>query len=112
MTDQKNILSKEPRQAVEEMLKITEELVARIEIETSAVATNDGTAFTMNEMNKEHVADLYTKAATEFHGRLDDFQQVDKTLIAKLEAAQQSLGQTTKSNLKLLNKLQDQEQQK
>ena len=29
------VLSKEPRQAVEEMITITEELVARIEIETN-----------------------------------------------------------------------------
>ncbi len=107
MTDQKNILSKDPRQAIEEMITITEELVARVEIETSAVATNDGTTFTMNEMNKEHVADLYAKAAQEFHERIDEFRKVDKALIAKLEAAQKSLGQSTKNNLKLLEKLQD-----
>ena len=101
------ILSKEPRQAVEEMLKITEELVARIEIETSAVATNDGTTFTMNEMNKEHAANMYTKAANEFHQRIDEFKGVDQGLVDKLEAAQKSLGQTTKNNLSLLEKLQE-----
>ena len=103
------ILSNDPRQAVEEMLKVTEELVARIEIETSAVATNDGTTFTMNEGNKEHVADVYEKAAAEFHARIHEFSQVDKGLIEKLNDAQQSLGQSTKSNLKLLKKLQDAE---
>lgn len=107
MTDQKHILSKDPRQAVEEMYKITEELVARMEIETHAVSTNDGTTFTMNEMNKEYVADLYTQAANEFRERLDEFENVDKGLIAKLDAAQKSLGQTTKNNLNLLEKLQD-----
>jgi hypothetical protein len=107
MTDKTHILSKEPRQAIEEMIKITEELVARMEIETSAVATNDGTTFTMNEMNKEHVADLYTQAAHEFHARIDEFKTVDKTLIAKLEKAQKSLGQSTKNNLALLKKLQE-----
>ncbi len=105
MTEQK-ILSSEPRQAVEEMLKITEELVARMEMETTAVATNDGTAFTMNEENKEHVADVYAKAADEFHARIHEFRQVDKSLIAKLDAAQKSLGQSTKNNLALLEKLQ------
>ncbi len=107
MTDEKNILSKDPRQAVEEMLTITEELVARMEIETNAVAGNDGTTFTTNEMNKEHVADLYTKAANEFHNRLDDFDQVDKGLIQKLTEAQKSLGESTNNNLNLLKKLQD-----
>lgn len=107
MTDAKKILSKDPRQAVEEMVTITEELVARIEIETSAVAGNDGTTFTMNEMNKEHVADLYGKAAQEFHTRINEFKKVDKALIEKLDAAQKSLGQSTKNNLKLLEKLQD-----
>ena len=107
MTDKKHILSKDPRQAMEEMLKITEELVARMEIETSAVATNDGTTFTMNEMNKEHVADLYTQAAHEFHERVEEFRKVDKGLIEKLEKAQKSLGQSAKNNLALLKKLQE-----
>lgn len=106
MTDKTHILSKDPRRAVEEMTTITEELVARMEIETNAVATNDGTTFTTNEMNKEHVADLYTQAAGEFRKRIYDFEDVDKTLLAKLEKAQASLGQSTKNNLKLLDKLQ------
>lgn len=106
MTDQTHLLSREPRQAVEEMIKITEEMAARIEMETSAVATNDGTTFTTNEMNKEAVADMYEKAAAEFHTRLEEFRQVDKTLINKLQEAQNALGQSTKNNLKLLEKLQ------
>lgn len=105
MTDQTHILSKEPRQAVEEMIKLTEELAARIETETSAVATNDGTTFTMNEMNKEGVADLYEQAASEFRTRLEEFRQVDKTLINRLQEAQDNLGQSTKNNLALLDKL-------
>ena len=109
MTEQKQILSTDPKQAIKDMITITEELVARIEIETSAVATNDGTTFTMNESNKEHVADVYEKAAAEFRARVPEFRKVDKTLIAKLEEAQKSLGQSTKNNLKLLEKLQDKE---
>lgn len=106
----KQILANDPRQAVEEMITITEELVARIEIETNAVATNDGTTFTTNEGNKEHVANIYKKAADEFHGRIHEFKDVDKDLIAKLDAAQKSLGQSTKNNLKLLKKLQIEEE--
>ncbi len=107
MTDRTHILSKEPRQAVEEMIKITEEVEARIEVESNAVATNDGTVFTTNEMNKEYVANLYEQAASEFRARLEEFRQVDKTLLAKLEKAQASLGQSTKNNLALLAKMQD-----
>ena len=108
MTEEnKQILSNEPRQAVEEMITITEELIARMEIETNAVATNDGTTFTMNEENKEYVANVYEKAAAEFHKRLHDFEQVDKVLITKLSDAQNSLGQTTNNNLKLLKKFED-----
>lgn len=109
MTDQTHLLSKEPRQAVEEMIKLTEELAARIETETSAVATNDGTTFTMNEMNKEAVADTYQKAATEFRARIEEFRQVDKNLLGKLQSVQNSLGQSTKNNLALLEKLQKDE---
>lgn len=108
MTKQdKKILNDDPRQAVEEMIVITEELVARIEIETHAVSTNDGTTFSTNEESKEYVANVYEKAANEFHKRLDEFESVDKALIAKLETVQKSLGQTAKNNLKLLDKLQD-----
>lgn len=109
MTDKVKILSNDPRQAVEEMITLTEELVARIEIESNALATNDGTTFTTNEESKEHVAELYTKAANEFHKRIHEFDCVDKGLIGKLDTAQKSLGQTTKNNLKLLAKLQDTE---
>lgn len=106
MSEQAQALSSDPRRAVEEMITITEELIARIEIETNAVATNDGTTFTTNEENKEHVANIYEKAAAEFHARIPEFKKVDRALIEKLNAAQQSLGQTTKNNLKLLEKLQ------
>jgi hypothetical protein len=103
--DKETILSTDPTKAVEEMLKITEELVARIEIETNALATNDGTTFTLNESNKEYVAGFYEKAASEFHARLNQFYGVDKKLINKLNAAQESLKQTTNNNLKLLDKI-------
>lgn len=105
MTDQEKLLSSDPRQAVEEMIKLTEELIARIEIETNAVAINDGTTFSMNEVNKEHVAELYQKGADEFRARLNEFRGVDKALLAKLEEAQSSLGQSTKNNLKMLEKV-------
>jgi len=105
--ENKKILSDDPRQAVEEMITITEELVARMEIESHAVSTNDGTAFTMNEDNKEHVADIYEKAAAEFHRRINHFKKVDKALIEQLNAAQASLKQTTDNNLKLLEKFQE-----
>lgn len=106
MSEAKKILSNDPRQAVEEMITITEEMVARIEIETNALATNDGTTFTMNEDNKEYVASVYENAANEFHGRLPEFQSVDKALIEKLSKAQASLKQSTKSNIRILEKFQ------
>jgi hypothetical protein len=105
--NREQILATDPRQAMEEMIKITEELEARIEIESNAVATNDGTVFTTNEESKEHVADIYERAAAEFHLRLNEFRQVDKGLIEKLEKAQASLGQSTKNNLTMLAKMQD-----
>lgn len=110
MTEEnKKVLNDNPRQAVEEMITITEELIARMEIETNAVASNDGTTFTMNEENKEFVANVYEKAAAEFHNRLHDFEQVDKALIEKLSSAQDSLKQTTGNNLNLLKKFQEEE---
>lgn len=106
MAEQKQILAEEPRQAVQDMLNITEELVARLEIETNALATNDGTTFTMNEMDKEHVADVYHQAADEFHKRLPEFKRVEKGLIEKLNAANASLKSSTKSNMRVLDKVQ------
>ena len=105
------ILSTDPRQAVEEMFQITEELVARMEIETNAVATNDGSTFSLNEMSKEHVAEIYEKAANEFRKRLHEFKTVDKGLIDKLEEAQKSLGDTARNNLALLEQIEKAQQQ-
>lgn len=98
-------LPNDPQQAVETMLKITEDLVSLIESETNAVATNDGTTMAMNEPLKETVIDVYKEAADEFHNRLAEFRNVDKTLIGQLTEAQNSLKQTTDNNLKLLDKL-------
>lgn len=110
MTDQEHLLSADPRQAMEEMIKLTEELTLRIETETNAVATNDGTTFTMNEMNKEAVADMYQQASNEFHERINEFKKVDPNLIRRLDAAQKSLGQSTKNNLALLEKIQKEQE--
>lgn len=103
-------LPNDPQQAVETMLKITEDLVAVIEAETTAVATNDGTTFAMNEPMKETVIDVYQEAANEFHDRLAEFRNVDKTLISQLTTAQNSLKQTANNNLKLLEKLNPEEE--
>ena len=105
--DREFVLDSDPRQAVEEMIKITAELEARIEIESNAVASNDGTTFTTNEMNKEYVSELYERAAAEFRTRLAEFKQVDKALLDKLQEAQESLRQSTENNLGLLAKMQD-----
>ena len=105
MTNNETVLSQEPRQAMQDMLTITEELMARIEMETAALAQNDGTSFTMNEPDKEHVAAIYDKAAAEFHGRLAEFHNVDSALMAKLQAANAELRQSTENNIRLLQKV-------
>lgn len=99
-------LPNDPRQAVEAMLKLTEDLVARIEIESNSLAVNDGTTFTMNESSKEAAIDVYQQASNEFHMRVNEFMGLDKSLIEKLDSAQESLKQSTKNNLKILAKLQ------
>lgn len=105
MTNNEQTLSQEPRQAMQDMLTITEELMARIEMETAALAQNDGTAFSMNEVDKEHVAAVYDKAALEFHNRLAEFHNVDSALMNKLQEANTSLRQSMSNNVRLLQKV-------
>lgn len=105
MTNNEQQLSQEPRQAMQDMLTITEEMTTRIEMETAALAQNDGTTFSMNEVDKEHVANIYDKAAAEFHARLGEFQNVDNALMKKLEEANASLRQTMANNIRLLEKI-------
>lgn len=107
MTDRTHILDRDPRRAVEEMIKITQELESRIEIETGAAASNDGTTFITNEQNKEYLANMYEQAAAEFRARLEEFRSVDRALLDKLQTAQDSLGQSASNNLALLAKMQD-----
>jgi hypothetical protein len=82
-------------------------MMARMEIENNSLATNDGTSFAMNEDNKEHVVDVYEKAAAEFHKRLGEFKKVDKTLLDKLTETQEALKRTAQNNLNLLDKTED-----
>ncbi len=103
------LLNDDPRQAVEEMIKLTNGLCELIEAESASVATNDGTTFSTNEMNKEAAIEAYEIAAAEFHNRINEFRQVDKNLITKLNEAQDSLKSSTNNNLKILQKLQEQE---
>lgn len=105
----KQLLNQDPRQAVEEMIKLTNGLGELIEMESNAVATNDGTTFTTNEINKEAAIEAYEIAAAEFRSRINEFKSVDKALITKLEEAQESLKGSTQANLKLLEKFQEEE---
>ena len=108
MTEEnKKVLNADPRKAVEEMILITEEMMARMDIENNSLATNDGTSFAVNEPNKDHVTDVYERAAAEFHKRLGEFKKVDGALLDDFAQAQESLKRTAENNLKLLDKTEE-----
>ena len=96
------VLPTDAGQALKVMIQISERLLDITDRETQALVRNDAVAFSILQNEKEAQSGKYAKASEEFRSRLEEFRNVDKTLLNRLEKLQNDLGEKTKSNREII----------
>lgn len=96
------ILPTDPHEAVSLMIDITERLTELMANESEAVTYTDKAMFIEANEEKSRLANMYEKAAAEFHTRLNEFKGVDKNLIDHLDQIQKKLGDRAHANIATL----------
>lgn len=94
------ILPEEKTQAVQHLIKLTNNLVQLGEREAQALAQNDMLAFAVIQDEKIIMAEHYAAASTEFRARLPEFRGLNAEVINRLSNTQTELGDITEQNNK------------
>ncbi len=92
-------------QALRILIRHSEQLVQIAERETQVLVQNDMRSFAVLQDEKEKVSKQYAGAAGEFHSRLEDFRGADPGLLQRLDDLQQDLGERTKSNTTIVERI-------
>ena len=99
------ILGDDPNRALHELIRITKQLVECADRESQSLITNDHMQFAFTQQDKERLAEQYAQASEEFRTRLEDFRNVDKSLLDQLDKVQLELKEKTQSNNVLVEQL-------
>lgn len=99
-------------QALRILIRLSEQLVQLADRETQALVQDDIRSFAILQDEKEKVSTQYERAAGEFHVRLEEFRGSDPALLNRLEKLQEELGEKTKSNTKIVERMFRHSQQK
>lgn len=97
-TEVLEILPEDSTQAINTLIRLTKSLCLMADREASAIAHNDIMALAILQDEKEGLAEQYMKACEEFRNRVEEFRNVDKALIGRLEKLQNELGERAHSN--------------
>ncbi len=97
-TDRRTDLPVNATAAIQRLIHVSQKLVDLSERETQALLQRDMLTFAILQDEKESIANQYTKASEEFRSRLEDFRNVEKPLLGRLEALQKNLAEKTQGN--------------
>ena len=100
-----NILPADTHMAVQQMIKLSSDLVDVAENETQKLVQNDMLGFAMLQDDKEKLVGHYVQASQEFQTRLEEFRGTDENLLNRLDTLQKTLGERTKSNNVIVKRL-------
>ncbi len=92
------ILPQDKAQALNALIKVTQNLLDMSDKEAQALAQNDMLAFAIIQDEKEYISERYTRLSAEFRGRVDEFRGTDKGLLDRLDNLQKLLGEKTRQN--------------
>lgn len=101
----KQALPASPVAAVQHLIRISQSLLTVAEKETQALLTNDMLAFSIMQYEKEKLAGTYTKASEAFRERIEEFRNIDRTLLGKLEQLQKELAIKANDNNALVEQI-------
>lgn len=92
--------------AIQRLIQVSQKLLALSEKETQALLQRDMLAFAILQDEKESMTQEYTRASEEFRARLDDFRNVEKNLLSRLEGLQKNLAEKAHGNNTLVLQVQ------
>ena len=101
-----------PVNAIQHLIRISQQLLLVAEKETQALLFKDMLAFSILQYEKEKLAMDYTAASEDFRNRIEEFRTIDKSFINRLERLQRELGEKATSNNMLVNQIYQSAQQK
>lgn len=91
-------LPREKSQAINTMIRITQNLLALAEREAQALAMSDMLAFAILQDEKTLVVEQYTALSGEFRTNIEFYRGADKVLLDRLESLQGALAEKTRGN--------------
>lgn len=97
-TDRRADLPANATAAIQRLIQVSQKLVDLSERETQALLQRDMLTFAILQDEKESIASQYTRASEEFRARLEDFRNVEKPLLNRLETLQKNLAEKTQGN--------------
>jgi hypothetical protein len=97
-TDRRANLPANATAAIQRLIQVSQKLVDLSERETQALLQRDMLTFAILQDEKESIANQYTNASEEFRARLEDFRNVEKPLLNRLELLQKNLAEKTQDN--------------
>lgn len=102
-----NLLPRDPVQAIQKMIKISQRLLDMAERETQALLQDDVLSFGVVQDEKDIIVSQYAAMSREFRERLNDFRRVDQSLLQKLEKVQNQLGDKARANNNIVTELKE-----
>ena len=105
MTDYK--LPQDPQLAVRHVMKIVERLTQIMEDEGKALAVGDSMAFAAVQAEKDQKSKEYQQASAAFKVRAQDFLDVDRPTLDRLDASQRALAAKAEENGRVIKTLRE-----
>lgn len=93
-----SILPADKSQALNLMIRITQNLIHLAERESQTLVQNDLLSFAILQDEKALMADHYVRTSEEFRSKINSYRGVDKALLMRLENAQKQLHEITSNN--------------
>jgi hypothetical protein len=99
------LLPEDPLSALKVMSQLTRQMLEFSMEETKCLKKKDLAALLAVQSGKELRVEGYTRACTEFSGRMAEFKGLDEKELGTLEALTIELGKVTRNNQKLMSTL-------
>lgn len=96
---------------MQQLIRISHQLVQLAENETQALVQQDMLAFAIMQHEKEKLAEQYTAASEQFRTRIEEFRNVDRNLLTQLETLQKTLAEKTQGNNAIIENIKSRAQQ-
>lgn len=100
-----SILPAEKTQALNMLIRVTQNLINLSERESQSLAQNDLTTFAILQDEKSFMADQYSRVSEEFRANINLYRGADKNMLNRLEALQNMLAERTRDNNTMVNTL-------